>query len=739
MQRPLLLIVLVLATVVLVTNARVVLGGKTWDDTRYHTEIAPSRLATADAVLAGELPAWWDGTGFGVPLVAEPSHGAAYPLVWLAASPHALDLVWILHVLWLAIGVALWARARGASEIAAVSAAVLVATSGIVAGAALRGALPALAHVPWIAWAASQRRYALAGLFVGLCALAGELGVLVDASALALIVAGQGHGEGHGSRRWILVAIVMGLAIGALQWVPAVFSIPESAGTTMHGLSFSRWLELLVPAQLGSIHPLGGSHAWFPGLYVGAPLLALAVVGRPSRATIGYVVALVVLAFVAGRGGWPWWLGAPDLHLAVLAIVLAPHAASGLDALLAQRRELDDPVPPEQRRALIALGAGAVLTAVALGALGALRSRVDLDAESDVLGRALLDGGIAVACMAGAVIAAWRAKDPLRTLLVVVLLVAPAVGAQSGIAPMTSRGVVDEMPAWARNALARPPPARADEIAAWVNDRVAPRAPVRVYRPLKLFGDVRDPEPAGPVELEDAMGTLAGTSAARWGIAAARSEDPARPPDHDRAWLASAGAGAQLLSRFGISRAILPRAIVDGQRGFTELGRRGTWSLVSYAASPPASVVNEWLWMPDDASTLARLFPPGARKGLDDGVVIVRGTGRANQDEPSPPSPCAIERWDSGTIDLSCTAGGDAYAVVTSTPKTGWSVTLDDRDVEWNTVDVLRRGVAISAGTHRIAWRYAIPGLRYALIIAALGVAGLFALWLVTRKPTPAS
>lgn len=757
MQRPLLLIVLVLATVVLVTSARVVLGGKTWDDTRYHTEIAPSRLASADAVLAGELPAWWDGTGFGVPLIAEPSHGAAYPPVWLAASPHALDLVWIFHVLWLALGVAIWARARGASEIAAVSAAVLVATSGIVASAALRGVLPAIAHVPWIAWAASQRRYALAGLFVGLCALAGELAVLVDAAALALIVAGaaakspgasarsrgqgqaQGQGQGHGARRWVVVAIVMGLAIGALQWVPAVFSVPESAGTTMHGISVSRWLELLVPAQLGSIHALGGSHAWFPGLYVGAPLLALAVVGRPTRPIIGYVLALVVLAFVAGRGGWPWWLGAPDLHLAVLAIALAPHAATGLDTLLAHRRGVDNPVSPDQRRAFIALGGGAVLTAITLGALGALRSRVELDADSDVLGRALLDGGIAVVCMAGAVLAAWRAKEPLRTLLVVVLVIAPAVGSQGGIAPMTDRGVVAEIPAWARSALAPPPPARVEDVPAWVSGMVAPRAPVRVYRPLKLFGDVRDPEPVGPVELEDAIGTLAGTSAARWGVAAARSEDPARPPDHDRAWLASAGAGAQLLSRFGISLAILPRAIVEGQRGFTELGRRNTWSLVAYAASPPAAVVNEWLWIADDASALARLFPPGARRGLDDGVVIVRGSGRANQDEPSPPRPCAIERWDAGAIDVTCTADGDAYAVVTSTPRTGWSVSVDGRDVEWNTVDVLRRGVAISAGTHRITWRYAIPGLRYAIIIACLGVAGLFALWLVTRKPAPGS
>jgi len=47
--RSLPLVALALAVAVLVVQARVIAGGKTWDDVRYHTEIAPPRLAAACA------------------------------------------------------------------------------------------------------------------------------------------------------------------------------------------------------------------------------------------------------------------------------------------------------------------------------------------------------------------------------------------------------------------------------------------------------------------------------------------------------------------------------------------------------------------------------------------------------------------------------------------------------------------------------------------------------------------
>src|SRR5262245_57674024 len=124
----------------LVVFAPIVLGGRTWSDLTYHVDVAPPRLAAAETVQSGELPTWWNGTALGGPRLAEPSHGAAYPLVWLATTPQLLDLLWVAHLLWCALGVALWARRLRASELGAVVAGVLVATSGIMMSAALRGA-----------------------------------------------------------------------------------------------------------------------------------------------------------------------------------------------------------------------------------------------------------------------------------------------------------------------------------------------------------------------------------------------------------------------------------------------------------------------------------------------------------------------------------------------------------------------------------------------------------------------
>ncbi|HEU4734800.1 MAG TPA: hypothetical protein VFT22_43210, partial [Kofleriaceae bacterium] len=147
--RSLPLVALALGVAILVVQIRVIAGGQTWDDVRFHAEVAPPRMAAAAAVQRGDVPAWWDGSGLGVPLAAEPSHGALYPPIWLAAAPRALDLVLIAHLAWAALGVAVWARRR-ASDRGALLAGVLVATTGILTSAALRGALPALAHLPWL-------------------------------------------------------------------------------------------------------------------------------------------------------------------------------------------------------------------------------------------------------------------------------------------------------------------------------------------------------------------------------------------------------------------------------------------------------------------------------------------------------------------------------------------------------------------------------------------------------------
>ncbi len=707
--RSLPLVALALAVAVIVVHARVIAGGQTWDDLRYHTEVAPSRLAAADHVQHGALPEWWDGSGLGVPLAAEPGHGAMYPLLWIAVSPRALDLILLLHLAWAALGVAVWARRKGAaSDPAALVAGVLVVTAGVFGSAIVRGAMPALAHLPWLGVAArslhdaadrrTRARSAIAiALLLGAIGLVGEVAVLFDAVALVSVLGARRARVG-----WLVAAIGGGLVIAAAQWMPAALALGsgDRAGATQFGLPVARILELIVPGSFGSLDSaralgaVAGDAPWAPSLFVGAPLLALAAVITPDRRVLGLIGGSIVLALVTGRGGWPAWLGAPELHVGALVLVLAAHAGGGLDALLAGKR-----------RAVLALAMGAGCSVLALGALGALRSRHPEAAPA--IDRALLDGGFGVACIAAVIAIAWRPRAKAIP-LVLALLVLPGVGALHAVSPTVARDLVIDPPPWAAAADAAPRPAR-------------------MFRPV-IMPDVPD-------TLGDAVATLRGTTPWRWGIAAAHSDDPARLPDHDQVWLAAAREGGALLDRFGIELAILPTSVVTFNK-MTELGARGRWSLVSLPVAPLASVMRGWQWASAARDAMDLMFAAGGGTNVLRGTVILKGGGSSRGDR-GPPVPCNVTTWDEGEIDLVCTPDTDGYAVVASSPAAGWAVTVDGNPVEWFTADVLRRAVAIGPGMHHIHWRYAAPGARLGLVLALVGLLGLIALWLGTRKVPP--
>jgi hypothetical protein len=708
-SRSLPLVALVIVAVILVVQIRVIAGGQTWDDVHYHTDVAPPRLAAAEAVQRGDAPLWWDGSGLGVPLAAEPGHGALYPPIWLAATPRALDLLLVAHLAWAALGVAVWARRR-ASDRGALVAGLLAATTGILISAALRGALPALAHLPWLGAAAgaladadSSRGRARAacaiGALLGAIALTGELAVVIDAIAIALVL-GKDSARGRSGARiagWLGAAIAAGLAIGAVQWIPALIARHDLAGARVSGLPLGRLIELLVPyrpaltgadAELGQ--PAIAAAAPWASLFVGAPLLALAAIRAPSRRVLGVIGGLGVAALVVGRGGWPAWLGAPELHVAVLAIVLAVNAAPGLDALVLG-----------QRRAVIALAIAAGFAALALAALAALRAqRAELAPAID---RALVDGTLGIACMAGAVLLAWRASGR-RIAVLFALLVAPGAGAAHAIAPAIDRAIVDEPPAWAAAAQRMP-------------------RPVRAFVPV---GVLDRPDTA------DAIAMFAGGSGWRWRIAAARSQDPARSPLHDQVWLAAASEGGALLDRYGIALAVLPSTLI-APRKLEALGRRGAWSLVELPVAPVASVMEGWQWAATPADALALLFPAGGGTGIGRGTLVLRGSGPPGR-QAHEPRPCEIRAWQGGEIELSCTAETSAYAVVSSSVAPGWSVRVDGAPVYWQIADVLRRAVEIPPGTHHVRWSYAPPGLAVGAALALAGMLALVALRVAGRS-----
>ena len=696
---------LALAIAVLVLQARIVIGGKTWDDVRYHTDVAPPRLAAADAVQAGAWPAWWEGSALGVPLVAEPSHGAAYPPTWLASTPFALDLVLVLHMVWAALGAALWARRLGAREPGALVAGILLVTTGVLVSAAVRGALPALAHVPWVgalalglAQATDRRQRAraaaLLGIAIGAIGLAGELGVLVDAVVLAVLVAAPARKVVEAraaSWRAIAVALGGGLAIAAAQWLPALLAVGGETGARVHAMPLARIVELVVAG--GATTPGG----WAPSLFIGAPLLALAAIGRVPRRIAGAMIVGVGLALVIGRGsaGWPAWCGAPELQLGVVAAIAAPYAASGIDALLRG-----------DRRARVAMLLAAGVTALGVAALAVWRATHTL--VPDGLDRALVVGVLGVVAMAGAAVCAWRAPGKLAV-VVLALVAAPSVGAVPQVAPVVDRSEVVDPPAWADAAIR------------------ATHAPRRLFRPATLTPHDES--------LDEALATLSGASGSTWGLTSVRHDDPARPPIFDRMWIESSHEPGGFLDRYGIELSILPRMVVErieqgqpksGTPGFAELGRHDASSLVTIPVAPAASVMVGYRWASDDAAAFALLFPIGGGTNVPRGSVVLAGKGEPH-DGTRAPLPCEIDAWNAGDIELACESQVDGYAVVSSTAIAGWTVDIDGAPAHWIVADVIRRAVAMPAGDHRVHWHYKVPGIAAGATFALVGLAGLAA------------
>jgi hypothetical protein len=735
--RSLLAVTLALVALVIVSQIRIVAGGQTWDDVHYHADVAPPRLAASSAMLHGHAPAWWDGAGLGVPLAGEASHGALYPIAWLAASPRGLDWIVVVHLLWAALGVALWAR-RKASEPGALVAALLVATSGLLASCGTRGALFGLAHLPWIGVCASmlgeavadlapealaaarRRRFRAAGglaLLVGLVALAGDAGALIDAVILAIAL-----GARRPSARFLVAGLAGGVAIGMLQLLPALLDGDTAGLAKIQALPVARLLELLVPGAFGAsdaaraVSPVAGLAPWGTSIFVGAPLLALAAVGD---STIRARIAMIAFAVFAGVAGHvPAVFGAPEVHLAALVLVLAPHAAVGLDALAAGKR-----------RAIWALAAGAAATVLALGAFAALRAQhADLAAPID---RSLAHGALAVACMLAALaLARFRSGKALP--IVCALLAAPGFGSQGVIAPCADRAAISDPPAWVL---------AADGIA----------APVRAFRPVFIDTDLgatgqalagRDPNHRALVSAADGVATLAGTSAARFGIDSARTDDPGRPAATDRVWLAAAAEGGALLDRYGVQLSILPSTLVSA-RHFHMLGERGSWSLATLPVAPVAAVMNDARYAIDPTNALNLMFAPGGGTGMPRNTIVIRG---ANTDVPAdggaqvldlrtpslaasgPPIPCAIDRWDPGDIAVSCTAKLAGFGAISSSAAPGWRVTVDGADATPLVADVIRRAVALPVGTHQIHWTFTAPGLFVGALLALAGLLAALAL-----------
>ena len=296
----------------LVGAAPVLVGGRTFAGPAHAADTLVWHQEVAEAIARGHLAEWDDTAGLGQPLAGAPGRAAVYPPVWLEAfapMPWAADAVLVLHLLLLALGVALWSRRLGADPAAAAAAGGAAACSAFaVSLLAGGGPIMAAAWLPLGGWAASrmgEARVAPAALLVaagsGAVLLAGPSG-----PALAAPVVAVASAIASGASRRALVALgaalAAGAALGAAALVPAV-----AIGALPASLS----------GAAGAIHP------------VDLPLLAFALVAARRLPVLAASAAALIAAGLAVPA-------ARDGALAGGLAIAWPLAGVGLSAAFAR-------------------------------------------------------------------------------------------------------------------------------------------------------------------------------------------------------------------------------------------------------------------------------------------------------------------------------------------------------------------------------------------------------------------
>ena len=639
-------------------------GGETFALRDQVTWALPARAFLHDALAHGRLPEWWDAVGLGVPFAANPVNGVTYPPTWIVAIvPYAWgsDLLYVAHLVLLAIGASRLARRLGADGAGGAIAGVAASLSGFAASAVMNGIpLFALAWMPWVLDAvdrvarpdgADRRRaaLALAALFA-MQLLAGAPGA-VDTAVVATLWTLARAERRLAALAWLIASLLAASLLAAVSLVPALAL--AGASERHAGLSFAdasvwslhplRLGELGWPRLFGAAPPdeSGGTRlgpTWAFSVYLGAPVVAFAgvAIARVRAARPIALVAAFMLVVALGRY--------TPLYAAYRAVVLPERLARY----------------PEKH-----LGAVVVLVAVLAG-VGATHAFASARARR-IAG---IFGALALAFVVGR---SWGAGLACAAVAGALVIKRPSLAIAAVAAHLATEGW-NVQPLVPRGALTRVP-ALLEPIAAAT---ATPRP--RLYRPPGLQPKSNA---HGLAEFSVAeRDTAIANAAAPFGFAHVPGFDAALDPRWHEVWDAGARDGAQLLARFDVRWIILPAAAV-AQTPFVARAELGGLVLAENERRRPRAFVAVSLDRLDDA-----------------------------------PAPCAIASPRPEAIDLSCTAPVAGYAILLDSFAAGWSATVDGTPAPIVRADEVARAVAIPTGTHAVAMRYRTPGLRPAALVS---------------------
>jgi hypothetical protein len=327
------------------------------------------------ALAAGQLPIWSDDLGLGFPLYAEGQIGTFYPPNWLIFQLEpltALDLHRLLHLTMAGVGIGLLAlRESGSRPGALLAAAVAVLGGAIVTKLEWWNFVAAYAWMPWVFLLVSRRpprrwEVVTAGALWGFQALAGhpQVWLLTGVGACLLLLMHRPVSAAIGR---VLVFGGLGVAVGAMQWIPTSLLLdlsPRAGGLPPNELfgNATTVFDALLPG-FANAFILADDRQWdygtnwypdgqFPllnaGLYVGLPALALAGLAIPSPRARRWLVVIGVMLLIPILAAFQpeAWSNLPILRglrspvrtYLVVALAIGVLAAMGVSRLGRTRR-----------------------------------------------------------------------------------------------------------------------------------------------------------------------------------------------------------------------------------------------------------------------------------------------------------------------------------------------------------------------------------------------------------------
>jgi hypothetical protein len=757
------------------------------------TQWYPWRAFAADSIRHGSLPLWNPYVLCGVPFLGNFQSALFYPpnFIFAVAPIGVAARAGILFHVWLSMIFAyLLARMCGCGR---AGGAVGAVAFGLCAAQILRvpaGHWGVSCAIPWMAliflcteW--TMRRPNRTALLVGAFAVAMQIlsgmpqYVLitgVSASFYALIRPLGAGGEPWKERaaRWAMVAgmWLLGAALAAVQLLPGI----EAAACGARGLPMSKdWLmafslgpecllTMVVPGLFGGTADSGFYWGrwlfWEMNAYIGIAALVLAVYAliceRPRRIVACFAVtACVALLLALGKhthltdlpaltplGGM---FRGPAKFLLPFSLALSMLAAIGADRLLS------DPSPKLRRFIFCAAVPAAIELAILLSAPGSVASwqkavlnsaeclyRYDPKAEAACASAlpAVHDALQALVLLAGLVggYMLFRRKPPIRrsqggpeqeskgppAAAFVIFFIVAADGvlfSRAFISPATTfRAEKSAWPAGAGEALRD----AGGDRRAWaigipqMDDAMLERVPV-----------VEGIEPNPPARFHQLFQTAEG-----------------RPLDNAPSVYQLLSPGGPLPLRTALGRVLAPEGTLppSSQARVLWKGKDNHWEILELPSSVTRAQVvyrSDVAHSPEKALKMALTADPRSSVVLEEESASSSPAEAAELRRAGPPaSPATGDRTSAGIIEDT----PDRVAVIAELDKPGWLVLRDNWFPGWKAevdgaparilrADYAFRAVALSAGSHRVVFRYRPEsfywgiGVSLAALAAAAGIA----------------